>query len=66
MNGQNNADLNTKNGLISNRNYKMTSRLSELRGCKLARSKYFQIGISQDLLYAFQNDFHHEKGHLLF
>ena len=42
----------------------MLSRLSELRGCNLERSRYLKIGISQDLMYAFQNGFHHEKGHI--
>ena len=40
--------------------------MSELRGCNLEQSKYFQIGISHYLMYAFQNGFHHYKGHILF
>ena len=44
----------------------MTNKLSEIRWCNLERSKYFEIGISQDKIYSFQNGFHHEKGHILF
>ena len=44
----------------------MTKRVIRNKGCYLERSKYFEIGISQDKIYSFQNGFHHEKGHILF
>ena len=30
------------------------------------QKKYFQKGISKDIMHIFQNDFHHEKGQILF
>ena len=40
--------------------------MSELRGCNIEQSKYFQIGVSQDLMHIFQSGLHHEKVHILF
>ena len=40
--------------------------MSELLGYNHERSKYFQKVISQDLMHAFQNGFHHKKDYILF
>ena len=46
----------------------MTKQVLRIKGGggDLERSKDFQIGISHDLMYAFQNGFHHENCHILF
>ena len=40
--------------------------MSELMGYNHERSKYFEKVISQELMHAFQNGLHHNKGHILF
>ena len=50
--------------VILDSHYKMTKQV--IRGHILERSKYAEIGRSQELMYAFQNGFQHEKGHILF
>ena len=55
-----------KNGLFQIAIMRWLSRLSELKGCNLEWRKSFQKDISQDLMCALQNGFHHEKGHILF
>ena len=40
--------------------------MSELMGYIREQRKNFQKVISQDLMHAFQNGFHHKKDHILF